>query len=329
MRYLGSKTMLLAQIQQLVSEYQNGVFCDPFGGIGTVGSYMKSCGYQVITGDILHFAHYFQIALVEYSAIPAFDKLKRNLHISSSEALERYLTEIMAEEGWLIKEYSQNRKFFSSTNAHHIQACIDKIEFWRCSGIIDEKEYALLMASLINSMDKVANTAGTYYAYLKVYYRKALKPFKFKLINPISGLPGYSVLLDANELVKKTKCNVLYLDPPYNQRNYARYYHLPESIACGVVPDPKGKSGMFQVQDIKSKYNTRDALAAFIDLVEVADAECIVFHYTDNGMIDISKAEDILKRKGKCFEEYYFDSKGYNTTKSFVKNQHHIMKVRL
>jgi adenine-specific DNA-methyltransferase len=125
---------------------------------------MKSCGYQVITGDILHFAHYFQIALIEYNAIPTFDKLKRNLRISSNEALEKYLTEIKTEEGWLIKEYSQNRKFFSSTNAYHIQACIDKMVFWRGSGIIDEMEYALLMASLINSMDKVANTAGTYYA---------------------------------------------------------------------------------------------------------------------------------------------------------------------
>ena len=65
MRYLGSKTLLLDKIYEIVKDYSNdGIFCDPFGGIGTVGSYMKKKGYQVITGDILQFAHFFQVALM-------------------------------------------------------------------------------------------------------------------------------------------------------------------------------------------------------------------------------------------------------------------------
>ena len=46
MRYLGSKTLLLDKIYEIVKDYSNdGIFCDPFGGIGTVGSYMKKKGY--------------------------------------------------------------------------------------------------------------------------------------------------------------------------------------------------------------------------------------------------------------------------------------------
>ena len=63
MRYLGSKTLLLEQIFDLIKEYREGIFCDPFGGIGTVGSYMKEKDFHVITGDILNFAHFFQYTL--------------------------------------------------------------------------------------------------------------------------------------------------------------------------------------------------------------------------------------------------------------------------
>lgn len=77
MRYLGSKTLLLHDIGNLLTSYRPGaVFCDPFGGIGTVGSYMKQQGFQVTSGDLLQFAHFFQIALIKLNDIPAFPGLK-------------------------------------------------------------------------------------------------------------------------------------------------------------------------------------------------------------------------------------------------------------
>ena len=80
MRYLGSKTSLLNEINKLIREFEKrGVFCDPFGGIGTVGGYMKKIGFTVITGDILKFAHYFQIALIENNNKECFAKLKQYL----------------------------------------------------------------------------------------------------------------------------------------------------------------------------------------------------------------------------------------------------------
>ena len=70
MRYLGSKTSLLDDIYMLVKEYtKDGVFCDPFGGIGTVGTFMKKKGCKVITGDILFCAHCFQTALIEHFSL--------------------------------------------------------------------------------------------------------------------------------------------------------------------------------------------------------------------------------------------------------------------
>lgn len=72
MRYLGSKTLLLENIAYLIENYHQSTFCDPFGGIGTVGSYMKTKGYKVLSGDLLNFAHCFQVALIELNEMPQF-----------------------------------------------------------------------------------------------------------------------------------------------------------------------------------------------------------------------------------------------------------------
>lgn len=328
MRYLGSKTLLLDEIANIIEEFHgSGVFCDPFGGIGTVGNYMKKLGYSVITGDILNFAHYFQVALIENNDVDCFKDLKKFLNLRTHNDLEKYLSQITVQKGWMIDEYAQKRRFFTCDNACHIQGCIDNIRQWKKRGLLSDKEYAILVASLIQSFDNVANTAGTYYAYLKEYYRKAKRPFRFKLLETTVGKSDCkSYLLDANELVQTVKCDIVYLDPPYNGRDYGRYYHLPETISKGIDPKPIGKSGMFVVNNKKSKYNSKQALVAFEHLIKHVNAKCIIFHYTDNGLINMEDARKVLEQKGDV-EEYYFNCKGYNTTSNLNKCQHHIFKV--
>lgn len=329
MRYLGSKTLLLDFIGKITSEYSSGgKFCDPFGGIGTVGSYMKSQGYTVISGDILHFAYFFQKAKIESNILPQFPKLKQLLGIKDICDIEQFLSFQVKQNGWFIKEYSKNRQFFTLDNAKHIQACVDYIWRWKAENIITKNEYAVLIASLIQSMDKVANTAGTYYAYLKSWYRKAKKPFVFQFQYPIEGkFPGKAFLMDANKLVKNVEADILYLDPPYNERNYGSYYHLPETIARGNIPVPRGKSGVYTYMDTKSEYNKKTEIErAFSDLVNHTSAKCIIFHYTDDGLLDEKTVRGILNSIGKT-DEYYFDSKGYSTIPGVVKCQHHIYRV--
>ena len=324
MRYLGSKTTLLGHIYSMVSEVcPTGVFCDPFGGIGTVGSFIKAKGYSVITGDILLFAHYYQKALLENTK-ETIESIQSKL----GPDIEGYMNNLDVTDGWLVQEYAINRKYFTINNARKIQACVDRIALLKEKKIICELEYAVMISSLINSMDKVANTAGTYYAYLKDYYRKAQKPFCYRLLLPIDGSTEcLSFQVDANLLVKSIECDILYLDPPYNERNYQRYYHLPETIASGVVPIPQGKSGVYVANEVTSAYNRkRDAENAFFELIKNAYAKYIIFHYTDNGLIDIQKARSILETKGKV-EEYIVDCKGYNTNQRINNDRHHIFRV--
>jgi len=300
MRYLGSKTLLVEQIADIAGPFNKGmVFCDPFGGIGTVGAYMKGQGYRVISGDLLTFAHYFQHTLIQCSDIPPFTKL---FHYEERvKNIEAYLNIIIAQDGWFIEEYAVKRQYFTLENAHKIQACIDSIWTWNMKGYLNEDEYAVLISSLINSMDKVANTAGTYYAYLKEFYRKACKPFVFHFLEPIKGDKSCKCYLEnANELVKNNFCNILYLDPPYNVRDYGRYYHLPETIAKGVIPTPSGCSGVFVQNPVVSQYTQKkEVKAAFTDLIANSKCEKIIFHYTDKGLLDVDSASVSFRKKSK------------------------------
>ena len=144
----------------------------------------------------------------------------------------------------------------------------------------------------------------------------------------MSDVSGAYVFPRVLILIKEVECDVLYLDPPYNERDYGRYYHLPETISKGIIPKPSGKSGIYVQDTPKSRYNNKSAAEAFSELIENATAKCILFHYTDNGLIKSDEIRRILSDKGKI-EEYYFDCKGYNNKKNTTKNRHHIYKVKI
>lgn len=291
---------------------------------------MKRQGFSVVSGDLLQFAHYFQKAMVETNEIPSFQQVMETerIHIG----LEEYLNGLVADTGWLVEEYSRKRKFFTLDNAKHIQGCINAIWGWRLKKHINEDEYAFLIASLINSTDKVANTAGTYYAYLKEYGRKARIPFCFRFLQPYKGdFPCKCVLEDANSLVGRQSCQILYLDPPYNERDYAGYYHLPETIARGNVPNATGKSGIPAHRGERSAYITKARVEeAFSDLISCCHCDMILFHYTDQGLLKEEFVRATLSEKGKI-EEHYFTCKGYRTSNSdqIMRSQHHVYRVVL
>lgn len=222
----------------------------------------------------------------------------------------------------------KKEKFFTNLNARRIQACRRKIIFWSQEGWINDLEHISLLASLINSMDKVANTAGTYYAYLKKWYRKALKDFNFELITPIySKEKCYCYLKPAEQLIKNLYFDILYLDPPYNQRSYAHYYHLPETIALEISPKVYGMAGIPKNITNFSRFNKpNEAKNALIDLLSNAKFKLLAFHYADDGIIPQKDIRDILSLFGEI-EEFIINSKGYTTQEKARCIGHHLYLV--
>lgn len=305
-----------------------GSFCDPFGGIGSVGSYLQSKGYTVWSGDILCFAYYFQIARLKYSKHLAFRNLIAKLGMENHGDLINYLNSLSTPKGWIVKEYSEKRSFFTERNARKIQACRRKIITWAEQGWLNHEEHAVMLASLINSMDRVANTAGTYYAYLKKWHRKALNDFRFELIEPVSSNDkGYCFHEPAKTLARRQHFDFLYLDPPYNDRSYAHYYHLPETIALEATPNVHGMSGIPNNISVISEFNRpTKAKYALIEILDNADFNYLIFHYTDDGIIRPQEVRDILSGYG-VIEDHLIDSKGYTTKKKPRNVKHHLYLV--
>ena len=134
---------------------------------------------------------------------------------------------------------------FTSENARRIDRIREVIEGWDQTGAISSNEKCYLLACLVEASDRVANTAGTYYAYLKRLYRKAKKRLQLRPIAMSDNQRRNEAnQIDAVRLVEQTEADVMYLDPPYNGRNYGAYYHLPETLVLWDAPEVKGKSGM-------------------------------------------------------------------------------------
>jgi len=329
-RYFGSKGSTVDALYELVTTRigPGATFCDPFGGIGVVGSYFKQKGYRVCVGDHLAFAHTYQVASIVASRSPSFRTLRKELRLATAQEVVEHLQLARSKGGWFSREYSERRKFFTRENALRIEACRKTIRKWYRSGLLSEAEHAILKASLINCADKVANTAGTYYAYLKEWHRKALRPFQFELIQPTRGQAGCSaVRVEASALAGRRKWDILYLDPPYNSRRYSAYYHLPETLALETEPRVSGKAGIPVRSPIVSDFNRPNhATNALRSLLASSRFRLLVLHYSDQGLIGRSEIEEMLGPLGRV-ERVTLVGLGYNTSSKARSVQHTVYLV--
>ncbi len=316
-RYLGSKASTLAELQRLIlSRVRGGSFCDPFGGIGSVGSAFKGLGFEVHTGDVLTFAHCFQTARIVMNRSPRpTGALRAAFDMRTTEDMIDALRQAKPVHAWLHREFSARRQYFTPENAAEIDGTRRALEGWRRDGLTDQRTDLYLRACLIEAVDRVANTAGTYYAHLKRWTPKALKPFDLRAIEPVQGSAGCSAsLTDARDLVASRHFDVLYLDPPYNARDYAGYYHLPETLATGRRPRPYGASGVDAApRPVSAFTRPREAEAAMVELVGRARCNLMVVHYSDDGLIRPSQMRALLRSFGRI-DERTINALGYGTT---------------
>ncbi len=329
MRYFGSKGSVIEKVYDLINLYvPSGTFCDPFGGIGIVGSFFKNQGYQIFTGDFLFFSHCFLVSRIQLDDFPNFTQLRGFLRVDDMNGIKEYLNRVPSRIGWVTQNYAITRLYFQFNNAIKIDAVWESILAWNQKGLLSKDEYALLIASLINSADSVANTAGTYYAFLKKWDRKALKPFIFSWIYPTRGsTKSLAYYGDANIVASIHPVDVLYLDPPYNNRSYDGYYHFPQSIAMGYRGSVRGKSGIpLRQQKISNFTNPSMASISLAQLLANSSWKWLFLHYSDEGLISQFQIRNILSTFGQT-KEFELKAKGYSTTKEhFTKHRIYMVK---
>ena len=144
---------------------------------------------------------------------------------------------------------------------------------------LTEKEYCILIASLLYSSDKIANTVGHYDAYRKG--NSIEDRFVFDLIDVSDHFADFSIFReDSNLLSRKIKADVAFVDPPYNSRQYSRFYHVLETLAKWDKPELKGVALKPPVENM-SEYCRNSAPNTFNDLVKNLNVRYIVVTYNN------------------------------------------------
>ena len=176
MNYIGSKYSLIDFLVHSVEDFtkfktfEDKKFCDIFSGTSIVGMEFKKRGCKVIANDIQY-----------YSYVLAKHFIENNCKIQDKYSKE--FNELKGKEGFIFQNYcmgsGSERNYFSDINGKKCDEIRERIENLKVKNLIKEEEYYFYLASLINSIDKYANTASVYGAFLKHIKKSAQKKLIF------------------------------------------------------------------------------------------------------------------------------------------------------
>lgn len=302
-RYIGSKARIADEIVERLGPPGpgGGRLIDAFSGTGIVASKAADRGWSVRINDVMRSAAAVSEARLLSAADVPFAALG-----GYRAALER-LRQAEAE-GFFWREYSPasarrggvERKYFSEENARRIDGAVGLIHGWRREGAVTDREFSLLLATLIVAVNGVANIAGTYGCFLSKWTPQAECPLDISPL-PLRAAPvRYAVSTRDVFQLESAPGDVVYLDPPYTKRQYASYYHIPETIAMGDEPVVEGVSGLRPWRENASVfcYKAR-ALPSLVRLAVRQRAERVLISYSSDGHIRLDELCAELERSGR------------------------------
>ena len=276
------------------------VFADLFAGTGVVGKTFKEQGYRVISNDIQYYSYVLNKHLIE------------NVPPLSVDIVDS-LNQLSGTEGFIYKNYcagsGSGRQYFTDQNGMKCDSIRIELERLKNCGDIDEAQYYYLLASLINSIDKYANTASVYGAFLKQVKKSAAKEFELELLPIVDGdKESKAYNENISNVIQKIGGDILYLDPPYNARQYCTNYHVLETIARYDSPELKGKTGLRDYSSQKSLFcSPRTVVDAFDDVLRKADFKYIFLSYNNEGLMPFDVIQHTMEKYGEYqrFEQEY------------------------
>lgn len=305
MRYIGSKKTLKDWIFNeinKITKVENSVFCDLFAGSCEISKEAKKQGAFVIANDLQRYSYILaKYFLEENNPLPEFS--------------------YTPTEGAITDLYSNKSMYFTKENAII------------CDGIIKAiKEQNLpvsVLAGLIIGMDKVANQTGVYAAFLKHWKETSKK--RVELVEEIiPGKKGEAHNKKAEELITEIGGDILYLDPPYNTRQYSTYYHVLETIAKMDSPSVHGKT-IIRDDCEKSAFSSKRTVYEALDfIIKNANFGYVFMSYNDEGLLSLEQIKEIFEKYGEysvAQKEYRrFNSRLEKAAKTSTIEYLHILK---
>lgn len=310
LNYIGSKKSLLEFIDYVLEkinqefEQTNKIkFLDGFAGSGIVGKYFnQKYGYNLFSNDMEYYSYILSYAMLKVKYTEKLKNIIEQLNLLTKPIDENkfnLVSEHYSEKG------KEKRKFWTISNSQKVDAMIENIKTQLDNKLINNNEYMFLLASILSSIDKYANTASVYGAYLKKYKSASLKTFELKPIHTDNNIVNYEINQNYNvdvnsDTITNNEYDIAYFDPPYNNRQYSSNYHPLNFIAkYDNTIIPYGKTGLLENSN-KSNYSiSKNVEESFRALIEKINTKYILLSYNNEGIMSSSTIKKILKKKGK------------------------------
>jgi adenine-specific DNA-methyltransferase len=325
MRFIGNKELITEEIEKLLIKKKllnkKYKFFDAFTGSGAVSDYFKN-SLNLIVNDMIEWS----VVYTKGRIISSSCKFE-NLPFNPFEYLNSN-NEIL--KGFFYLNYSKGgseRMYFTEENAGRIDYFRKKIEDWKNEGLISENEYSYLLASLIESISYVSNTAGVYGAFLKHWDSRAIKPI---ILKPVIASDSKHLETEFHnqkieDIIENIDCDILYLDPPYTQNQYGTQYHILQTLVLNDNPSMSSITGSRPTGPMRSDWSKDIQSHILFDrVIAKTKAKHIIFSYSTDGFLSKSFIEASLKRYGKpetyCCEKISYNK--YTNTKSKKSKDH-------
>lgn len=238
LNYIGSKFKLLEWITNNIKQktgwtsFVDKKVSDLFAGTGIVSYHFRKLGASVISNDAELYSsiivHAFTRSIFTDTCKTVIDSLQKSL------VEGKYLDTV----GFVTKHYSPYgecvRKFFTVDNAKRIDFIRSELELLKDT--LSADDYKFILASILLSADAVSNVPAVYGCFLKQFKAKANKSLVLMPIHTITtpakegSITFNSDILNA-EVMGSFTSDVVYLDPPYNSRQYSKNYFPLNIIA--------------------------------------------------------------------------------------------------
>lgn len=309
LNYIGSKKQLLSWIEETINShlskpFSQTVFCDLFAGTHSVGKHFSKKVRKVISNDLECYSNIIGKAELVCQDVKQ-DFLKE---LNQLPPVAGKISSALCEGG------AGERLYFSKENGQRIDSIRTAID----SGNLTDTEKQVAVCSLLYAADKVANTTSVYGAFLKKIKKSACKEILLVPLDLSNAKVENEVFCSkAEELIKTISGDILYLDPPYNGRQYGANYHVLNTIALNDTEELRGKTGLRKYSSSKL-CSKKEALLTLGSIVKDAKFSIIALSYSSEGIMKRSDIEAMLRRYGnltvyeKPYKTYVADSKRDN-----------------
>lgn len=341
--YIGSKLKLLDFIKDNVQKYTGkkcselDSFGDYFSGTGVVGRHFADNGCKkVISNDIQHYGYIVSSVLTTKDM--DIDKVK--LEVSNINTMLNSINDTTSANSshFVYNTYTEGcndvkRMYLTTLNGLKVDVARQYIDKLLKEGNIVEKEWRCLLKIILYAVTKVSNVASVYGAYLKAYKKCATNNFVLDsdVIDDLiqnDDIEHSAYNTDISSLVNELQetVEVVYLDPPYNNRRYDQNFHVLETVSKYDYPEVKGKTGQRVNENVGaksfcSKANTKDS---FKQIFNDINAKYLFMSYNSEGILS---KDEVLNLLNECWENVDCIEVNYTRFKSNTNSNESQQKI--